>query len=117
MPYGDKNPSKKLLMGALPDAGQWVRLEVEANKLGLKPGAKVDGMAFTQFGGTVYWDKAGLVTKTPQEDLSGVSLLAWEAQEKAKEPSPLPRDVIEAIKIAAKRRTPEQQKLVREYYI
>jgi hypothetical protein len=42
------------------------------------PGTKIDGFAFTQFGGTVYWDKAGIVTATTQEDLSGVSLLAWE---------------------------------------
>ena len=117
IPYGDKGTSKKLLMGALPTAGEWVRLEVEADKLGLKPGAKVDGLAFTQFGGTVYWDKAGLVTKTPQEDLSGVSLLAWEAQEKVKEPPTLPRDVIAAIQLPAKKRSAEQASLVREYYI
>ena len=33
-----------------------------AAEVGLKPGAKINGWAFTQFGGTVYWDKAGIVT-------------------------------------------------------
>jgi hypothetical protein len=83
----------------------------------LNPGSKVDGLAFTQFGGTVYWDKAGIVTTTPQEDLSGVSEVAWELQEKAKEPSSLPRDVLDAIKMARGKRTAEQKKRVREYYI
>src|SRR5439155_23358768 len=117
IPFGDKGTSKKLLLGALPATGQWVRLEVEASKLGLNPGAKVDGLAFTQFGGTVYWDKAGIVTATPQKDLSGVSEVAWEQQEKAREPSSLPRDALDAIKVARGKRTPEQKKRIHEYYI
>jgi hypothetical protein len=117
IPFGDKGTTKKLLMGTLPPTGKWVRLEVEASKLGLSPGAKVDGLAFTEFGGTIYWDKAGIVTATPQEDLSGVSMLAWEAQEKAKEPSTLPRDILETIKLRPNRRTVAQTKAMREYYI
>lgn len=117
IPYGEKDTTKKLLMGALPEKDQWVRLEVEANKIGLMPGARVTGMAFTQFGGTVYWDKAGLVTATPQEDFSGTSFVAWEASEKAKEPSTLPRDIIDTIKLSPKNRTKEQVKALKEYYI
>src|SRR5262249_10189554 len=86
-------------------------------KLDLKAGAKVDGMGFTQFGGTVYWDKAGIVTSTLQEDLSGVSEVAWEQQEKAKAPSTLPREILDIIKLARGKRTKEQAKLLREYYI
>lgn len=115
--YGYKGSSQKLLMGELPPAGEWVRLEVDAEKLDLKPGAKINGLAFTQFGGTVYWDKAGIVTGTAQEDLSGVSQVAWEQQEAAKEKSELPRDVLDAIKLKASRRTPEQKKLIHEHYI
>jgi len=29
-------------MGDLPKAGEWVRLEVDASKLGLLPGTKID---------------------------------------------------------------------------
>src|SRR5262249_16317327 len=117
IPYGEKGTTKKLLMGALPQSGEWVRLEVDTEKIGLTPGAKVDGLAFTQFGGTVYWDKAGLVTMTPQEDPSGVSQLAWEQQEKARATPSVPRDILEAIKLAPKKRSREQAKLLREYYI
>ncbi len=59
--YGrqQKNHSGYQRLGALPSAGQWQRLEVDADKVGLKPGMHVDGMAFTQFGGTAYWDASG----------------------------------------------------------
>src|SRR6185503_16081857 len=117
IPYGEKNTTQKVLMGALPKAGEWVRLEIDAEKIGLKPGAKITGMAFTQFGGTVYWDKAGIVTKTSQEDISATSELAWERQEMSKDNQALPRDVREAVKLKANRRTPEQKKLLNEYYI
>jgi hypothetical protein len=33
------------MMGALPEAGKWVKLEFAADRLGLKPGAKVTGYA------------------------------------------------------------------------
>ncbi len=49
--------------GGLPATGQWVRLEVEAAEVGLSPGAKVNGMAFTQHGGVAYWDDAGVIAK------------------------------------------------------
>jgi len=44
----------------LPEAGKWIRLEVPVNKVALYPGSKLNGMAFTHEGSTVYWDKAGL---------------------------------------------------------
>ncbi len=115
--YGEKGTSQKVQIGDLPPTGKWVRLEIDTTKLELKPGAKVDGIAFTQSGGTVFWDRAGVVTSTPQEDLSLVSELAWEQQAKAKEPGGLPGDVAAAIKIARAKRTAEQKNLLREYYI
>jgi len=48
-------------MGKLPAAGAWVRIEAPASKLGLKPGQQITEVAYTQFGGRVYWDQAGLV--------------------------------------------------------
>ncbi len=52
-------------MGVLPVTGEWVRLEVDPALVGLGPGGSVDGMAFTQFGGFVHWDEAGVETDTP----------------------------------------------------
>ncbi|MCC6820772.1 MAG: PSD1 domain-containing protein [Verrucomicrobia subdivision 3 bacterium] len=115
--FGAKGTSQKLLMGALPKAGEWVRLEIDAGKLGLKPGAKIDGIAFTQFGGTVYWDRVGIVTGTLQEDWAGLSLLAWEQQEKAKDKQDLPKDVADALKADAGKGNDAQKGALREYYL
>jgi WD40 repeat protein len=58
-------------MGALPAAGKWVRLEIKAEDIGIKPGTVVNGVSLTQFGGTVYWDAIGINTSTPQDAGSG----------------------------------------------
>lgn len=62
IPWGKDNSPSRRPMGPLPEKGKWVRLEIPAEKVGLKPGARINGWAFTQFDGTVYWDKAGVVT-------------------------------------------------------
>ncbi|MFP6613812.1 MAG: PSD1 and planctomycete cytochrome C domain-containing protein [Pirellulales bacterium] len=65
IPWGkDKSPSRKRI-GPLPKAGQWTRLEIDAAEVGLNAGAQLAGWAFTQFDGTVYWDKSGIVDVTP----------------------------------------------------
>jgi hypothetical protein len=59
----DQSPSR-LTKGALPKAGEWVRLEVQASEVGINGTEQLMGWAFTQAGGTVYWDRAGLVRAT-----------------------------------------------------
>src|SRR5262249_9029921 len=66
----DRSP-ERLSMGPLPPAGRWVRLEVEAAKVGIRPGSVIQGWAFTQHGGVVYWDRAGLATQIPQGQQAG----------------------------------------------
>lgn len=65
IPWGVLNTVSRRPLGPLPEAGKWFRLEVPAYKVGLYPGAKLNGLAFTQEGGTVYWDKAGLANPGP----------------------------------------------------
>ena len=72
----DKSP-ERLHMGPLPKSGEWVRLEVDLAKVGIKPGQAITGWAFTQFDGTAYWDKAGLLTKSPQGPQRFETLTAW----------------------------------------
>ncbi|NOS69784.1 MAG: DUF1553 domain-containing protein [Verrucomicrobia bacterium] len=117
IPWGSKGTASKLLMGPLPKTGEWVRLEIDAARLELKPGTKIDGMAFTQFGGTVYWDHAGMVTATPQQDFSGVSQVVWEDQEKSHEKKDLPKDVSAALKVGADKRDDTQKEALRGYYL
>jgi hypothetical protein len=117
IPWGTPDSPSRLAIGALPEAGQWVRLEVECAKVGLKPGAVVHGWAFTQQGGTVSWDRAGLVTRTPQAGTTFESLVAWEAYERTLSKSTLPGPVLEAVKLAADKRSEAQQKLVRDHFL
>ena len=111
----DKSPSR-LPMGPLPPTGEWVRLEVDAQAVGLKPGTEINGWAFTQFDGTVYWDKAGLVTaSTPASHLE--SLLAWEEFQIAVKESSLPQSIQDILKIGRAKRNDEQQKQVQDYFV
>ncbi|MBI1369844.1 MAG: DUF1553 domain-containing protein [Planctomycetes bacterium] len=81
-------------MGALPAAGQWVRLQVDPADVGLKAGAKINGMAFTQFGGTVYWDDAGVNQHVGPPDA-----------------------IATILKVAAAARTDAQRKSLEDYYL
>ena len=117
IPWGNANSPSRFAMGPLPEVGQWVRLEVEAAKVGLNPGAVVNGWAFTQHAGTVSWDKAGIITRTPQAGESFESLLAWESYEKAQSKSTLPGPVQDAIKAEPDKRSDAQKKLIRDYFL
>lgn len=112
----NESPSRRPL-GALPAAGSWVRLEVTAEQVGLKPGDVINGWAFTQFDGTVYWDKAGIVTRTPQNGQQFTSLALWERVERDKPQSALPADVKNALKVAAGERSPEHTEQIRGYFL
>ena len=79
--------------GELPTLGEWVRLEVDADEVGLEPGRIVKGMAFTQFGGLVYWDQAGSTTAS------------------------LPTAIAEALAVTPSERTDDQIKSVTEHYL
>jgi tetratricopeptide (TPR) repeat protein len=70
--FGAGGKENHLAMGPLPRAGEWARLEVEAARVGLRPGAVLDGWAFTQHGGTCYWDAAGYTRsfETPWQKLA-----------------------------------------------
>ena len=65
--WGKEGTASRRNLGPLPKAGEWVRLEVSAQSVGLGAGSQITGWAFTQFDGTVYWDKAGLVARKKTE--------------------------------------------------
>jgi hypothetical protein len=69
IPYGQVRTPSRVTMGALPKSGEWVKLEFPVEKLGLKPGMKVTGFAFTQFDGTVTWDRLAVSSRVdPAKD-------------------------------------------------
>ena len=67
IPWGKSESPSRRHMGPLPKAGEWTRLEVDASAVGLTDGTVLTGWAFTQFGGTVYWDKAGVMDVAPSD--------------------------------------------------
>jgi Protein of unknown function (DUF1553)/Protein of unknown function (DUF1549)/Planctomycete cytochrome C len=81
-------------LGDRPALGEWTRLEVNAKEVGLNVGDTVGGMAFTQFGGQVFWDDAGWITSQG-----------------------LPAAVAKALVIALDDRTNEQNKMIRDHYL
>ncbi|MEZ6056451.1 MAG: PSD1 and planctomycete cytochrome C domain-containing protein [Planctomycetaceae bacterium] len=113
--WGTDNSPSRLRVGDLPAAGQWVKLEVSAEKVGLPAGTKVNGWAFTQFDGTVYWDHAGLNTRTPQEGLPYKSQRQWELA--MGDGKSLPKPVQEALKVAVDKRTEPQLKTLRDHFL
>ncbi len=69
IPFGKVRTPERVRMGALPAAGKWQKLEVDTAKLGLQPGMIVTGFAFTQFDGTVYWDRLAMSSRVdPAKD-------------------------------------------------
>jgi hypothetical protein len=114
IPYGEKGTSQKVQMGPLPKAGEWVRLEVDTAKLEMKTGLRVNGIAFTQFGGTVYWDKTGVMAELAQEDHSAESQWAWEAHQRAENGATLPAEIAKLIRSKVDEKN---QKQLRNYYI
>jgi hypothetical protein len=60
--YGAAGTAGRYNMGALPAAGQWVKLAVPASAVGLE-GKTLTGMGFTLYGGRATWDNAGMTSK------------------------------------------------------
>ncbi len=93
IPFGQVRTPEKVQMGALPEAGKWVRLEVPAEKLGLKPGIKVNGYAFTQFDGTVYWDRLAMNSRVDPAKDAQWSWKVWIEKNQGKRVEGLPNDL------------------------
>ncbi len=119
IPFGTAGTAERRPMGPLPEKGKWVRLEVEAEKVGLTPGTTIAGWACTQQGGTVYWDKAGLLTRTPQagRQEGETSLAVWLKRVQTTRGAGLPKPVADAVKAAPAKRSPAQNKVLRDYFI
>ncbi len=118
LPYGDVKAKTKVQVGPLPKLGEWVRLEVNPAAIGIKPGTKVNGAAFSQQGGTVHWDSAGWIMETNPATDPLFSLSVWDKTNQGKIVKDAPKeisDIIRSVKPAD--RKPEQEKKVRDYYL
>ncbi len=116
--WGAAGTTQRVHMGALPEVGKWVKLEVAAEKIGLKPGDKITGFAFTQFAGTLYWDKAGFTGKSDPAGDPRRSLLAWWNQHKGKDLPGAPNDIKAIAKAGPDgKHNDDQKKKLRDHYL
>ncbi len=117
--FGSPNTPSKLLLGDLPKLGEWVKLEVNVADLQLKPGTKFDGLAFTQFGGTAYWDLEGVTSESNPATDPLQSLAAWLELNQGKDiGDKAPGDVRDLLKkVNPKERKPEESDRLREYFL
>ncbi|MFI4875014.1 MAG: hypothetical protein ACIALR_06745, partial [Blastopirellula sp. JB062] len=97
IPYGSDGTVSRQRLGDLPALGEWIRLEVPVNVVNLKPGEKINGWAFTQWGGSVYWDKSGVVTRKGQPRKYR-SLSKWAADLSAEKKPEAPKEIVEIAK-------------------
>lgn len=67
-----RNDANHRRLGDLPPLGEWVRLEVPIERVGLVPGSVLEGIAFTQYGGTAHWDDAGVIGPDPELTLESI---------------------------------------------
>ena len=92
IPWGKVGTGERFPAGPLPEAGKWIKLEFEAARVGLKPGAAVKGFAFTVHGGTVHFDRMGVVGRSDPGSDPTRSFAAWKKSLPEKERAALPKD-------------------------
>jgi len=116
--WGARNTTERVLIGPLPEPGQWSRLEVEAARVGLKAGDLVTGFALTQFGGTVFWDQIGMAGRSDPAADPRRSLLAWWKQQAGKDTPGAPAELIHVIKAGPDKKPSEEvERKLRDYYL
>jgi hypothetical protein len=98
--WGKKDTPERVHLGELPETGRWVHLEIEAKTLGLNPGDQLKGFAFTQYGGTVYWDLLKISGHINPAKDPGRSFHAWWKTHQSNPPASLP-DALKQIIVKA----------------
>jgi hypothetical protein len=116
--FGKVSTLERVHAGGLPEKGKWVKLEIPAQKLGLKAGDTLDGFALTQFGGLVYWDSIGVSGKSDPSSDPSRSFLAWWKAGEGKSAKTLPKDLAKTLREGPdKKPAPAAQKKLRDYYL
>ncbi|MFT5466850.1 MAG: hypothetical protein ACI8UO_001950 [Verrucomicrobiales bacterium] len=116
--FGKVGTTERHVAGALLKTGEWVRLEVGADKMGLPAGTNVLGYAFTVQDGTVYFDKMGVSSLIDPANDPTQSFVAWRAAVAGKDTPGAPADLKAWLKQGPdKPRTPEELARLKAYYI
>lgn len=117
IPWGQPDSPSRYRVGDLPAAGEWVRLEVEAAKLHLRPGDAINGVALTQVDGVVYWDRLAMSGQVDPARDPSFSFAVWHQQQAGKEIKGAPGEVNAALKKPAAELAEAEWQHLRRYYI
>ena len=79
-----ENTPARQRIGDLPTPGVWTKLKVPASAVDLE-GLDVAGWAFSQHGGSLSWDSAGLVSRAPIDETFRRSFDSWLSVERGRE--------------------------------
>lgn len=96
--FGKPGTTENKRIGDLPELGKWVRLEIDPATIGLKPRTKISGYAFTQFGGTVTWDRLGVESTVNPATDSSWSWSVWKKQNAGKRNNDLPEGLRQLVR-------------------
>ncbi len=113
--WGKDRSTERRPRGQLPESGKWVKLEIPVAQVGISPGAIINGIAFTQFDGTAYWDKAGITTAAPQGDRRFDTLAEWAAASGAD--TAVPKAIRDLLNVDTAKRTDTQKNQLRDYFV
>ena len=117
IPFGKVRTPERVRVGALPETGKWVTLTVAADKLGLKPGIKISGFAFTQFGGTVTWDRLAISSRVEPAKDPQWSWTVWSKKNQGRRVEGLPNDLLTLVRGKKPEEWPEPEvKRLKEWW-
>lgn len=85
-------------VGDLPAPGSWAKLMVPAESVAIEPGAIVDAIKLSQFGGVVMWDGIGIRGSKPAATDPRSSLANWIAFGKGRDLPGITQPVASALK-------------------
>lgn len=117
IPFGQVRTPSRVKMGAMPKSGEWVKLSIPIDKIGLKPGMKVEGYAFTQFGGTITWDNLSMSSRVDPAKDTQWSWKVWVEKNQGRRVEGLPQDLQTLVRgKKANEWTPEETKAVQYWW-
>jgi len=114
--WGKDGTASRRRFGDLPPGGEWVRLEVPVEKVGLKPGSKVTGLAITQYDARTWWDTVGMISHAkPKKQYR--SLADWLADQRAAKKPDVPKALAGVLKKPDEKLNDAERQSLRAHFL
>ena len=117
IPYGTLGTPERVKAGDLPKPGEWATLSFDLGKFQIKPDMKITGFAFTQFGGTVGWDKLVLNSEINPARDAAESFAVWARSQNPKTIPSFPGDIQPILQKKVTERTVAETRKLEDYYL